>query len=79
MKKVIAFLKAEVVLTVAMVLAVISMFIVKPDAAYAEYIDFHTAQTSHATDRCYEIDEVMQKMANQHLSLFMVLKTQNSR
>ena len=42
MKKVIAFLKAEVVLTVAMVLAVISMFIVKPDAAYAEYIDFRT-------------------------------------
>lgn len=31
--------------------------------ADAEYIDFHTAQTSHATDRCYQIHEVMQKMA----------------
>lgn len=30
----------------------------------AEYIDFHTAQTSHATDRCYQIEEVMIKMAN---------------
>lgn len=29
----------------------------------AEYIDFHTAQTSHATDRCYEIRKVMEKMA----------------
>lgn len=29
----------------------------------ADYIDFHTAQTSHATDRCYRIEEVMKKMA----------------
>ncbi len=29
----------------------------------AEYIDFHTAQTGHATDRCYQIEEVMKKMA----------------
>ncbi len=29
----------------------------------ASYIDFHTAQTSHATDRCYQINEVMDKMA----------------
>ncbi len=30
----------------------------------AEYIDFHTAQTGHTTDRCYQIEEVMQKMAD---------------
>jgi len=31
--------------------------------ADAEYISFHTAQTSHATDQCYGIPEVMRKMA----------------
>lgn len=31
--------------------------------ADADYVDFHTAQTSHATDRCYQIEEVMCKMA----------------
>lgn len=30
----------------------------------AKYIDFHTAQTGHTTDRCYQIEEVMQKMAD---------------
>ena len=30
--------------------------------ADADYVDFHTAQTSHATDRCYQIEEVMRKM-----------------
>jgi len=29
----------------------------------ADYIDFHTAQTSHSVDRCYEIEQVMKKMA----------------
>ena len=29
----------------------------------ADYIDFHTAQTSHSVDRCYEIGKVMKKMA----------------
>ena len=31
--------------------------------ADASYIDFHTAQTSHSIDRCYQIEEVMKKMA----------------
>ena len=31
--------------------------------ADADYIDFHTAQTGHTTDRCYQIAEVMEKMA----------------
>lgn len=31
--------------------------------ADAAYMDFHTAQTSHSIDRCYEIHKVMQKMA----------------
>ena len=42
MKKVITFIKNEVVLTAAFVLAIISMFFVHPDAGYAEYIDFRT-------------------------------------
>lgn len=41
MKKIINFIKAEVVLTVAVILAVISMFFVAPSAAYAEYMNWH--------------------------------------
>jgi hypothetical protein len=29
----------------------------------ADYIDFHTSQTSHGTDQCYISDEIMLKMA----------------
>lgn len=29
----------------------------------ADYIDFHTAQTGHTVDRCYQIEKVMEKMA----------------
>ena len=42
MKKLIDFVKKEVVLVVAVVLAVVSMFFVTPDAAYIDYIDFRT-------------------------------------
>ena len=42
MSKVINFIKKEVVLCVALVLAVVSAFIVPPDGAYIGYIDFHT-------------------------------------
>ncbi len=42
MKKLFDFLKNEVVLVVAVLLAVVSMFIVTPDAEYIEYIDFRT-------------------------------------
>ena len=42
MKKVITFIKSEIVLTVAMVLAVASMFFVHPDKKYLDYIDFRT-------------------------------------
>jgi len=31
--------------------------------ADADYVDFHTAQTGHTTDRCYQMAEVMEKMA----------------
>lgn len=41
MKKIVDFIKAEVVLTVAIVLAVISMFFVAPSAAYADYMNWH--------------------------------------
>ena len=42
MQKMIQFLKDEVVLTVAIVLAAISAFIITPDAQYISYIDFRT-------------------------------------
>lgn len=42
MKNVLQFIKSEIVLTAALLLAVISMFFVRPDAAYLEYIDFRT-------------------------------------
>ena len=42
MKKVVAFIKKEVVLCVAWVLAFVSAFFVKPDADYIKYIDFRT-------------------------------------
>lgn len=42
MDKIKEFVKKEVVLCVALVLAVVSAFIVPPDAEYIGYIDFHT-------------------------------------
>lgn len=42
MEKIVHFLKKEIVLTIAFVLAVVSMFFVHPDSAYIEYIDFRT-------------------------------------
>ena len=40
MKTIIRFIKKETVLSIAALLAVISMFFVRPDAGYAEYIDY---------------------------------------
>lgn len=42
MKRLMTFVKKEVVLTVAFVLAVVSAFFVFPDKAYIDYIDFKT-------------------------------------
>lgn len=42
MKKVIEFLKKEAVLTAALLLAIISSFVVKPDKKYIEYVDLRT-------------------------------------
>ena len=42
MKKIGEFVRRETVLTVALLLAVISAFVVPPDRAYADYIDFRT-------------------------------------
>ncbi len=42
---IIKFIKKETVLTISWVLAIISMFIVKPDAKYVEYIDFRSLAT----------------------------------
>lgn len=42
MKQILAFFKEETVLCIACLLALLSAFIVPPDAAYASYIDFRT-------------------------------------
>lgn len=42
MKKVLGFVKSEIVLVISFVLAVVSCFIVTPDKGYIEYIDFKT-------------------------------------
>lgn len=42
MKKIISWLRQEALLVISWVLAVISMFFVKPDKLYGEYIDWHT-------------------------------------
>ena len=42
MKRVWDWCKAEVVLCIAMILAIVSSFFVKPDKVYLEYIDFRT-------------------------------------
>lgn len=42
MKKIAAYLKKEVVLCIAIILAVLSMFIIRPDSQYLSYIDFRT-------------------------------------
>ena len=42
MKKVLGFVKSEIVLVISFVLAAVSCFIVTPDKGYIEYIDFKT-------------------------------------
>lgn len=42
MKTIVAFVKKEIVLCAAMLLAVVSVFFVKPDRNYLDYIDFRT-------------------------------------
>lgn len=42
MKQCIAFFKKEVVLSIAGILAILSMFLVHPDSAYIDYVDFRT-------------------------------------
>ncbi len=42
MKRIYNYLKKDVVLTVSLVLAIISSFLVKPDKAYAGYIDWRS-------------------------------------
>ena len=50
MKKILYFIKKETVLSIAVVLAVISVFFVVPDREYISYIDFRTLAKS-AWDR----------------------------
>ncbi len=42
LKQILSFLRREVVLTVAWILALITMFLVPPDGQYPDYIDLHT-------------------------------------
>ncbi|MBE5798811.1 MAG: citrate transporter [Clostridiales bacterium] len=41
MKKIVEYLQGEIVLTAALAAALVSMLIVPPDAAYADYVDTH--------------------------------------
>lgn len=41
-KKITAFIKKETVLSIAMILAVLSVFLVRPDKTYISYIDYRT-------------------------------------
>ena len=41
MKKILSFLKAEIVLTISLLAALLSMLFVAPDAAYAGYVDWN--------------------------------------
>ena len=41
MKKIISFLKSEIVLTISLIAALLSMLFVAPDAAYAGYVDWN--------------------------------------
>ena len=43
-ERIVEFLKKEVVLVVATVLAIISAFVVPPSLAYMEYIDWHVLE-----------------------------------
>lgn len=40
--RILKFIKKETILTIALLLAVVSMFIIPPSAAYADYIDWNT-------------------------------------
>ena len=42
MNKITHFFKSEPVLSIAWLLAFLTMFLVPPSAAYLDYIDFHT-------------------------------------
>ena len=42
MKKILYFFKNDIVLTAALILAVVSCFIIPPNAGYMDYIDFNT-------------------------------------
>lgn len=42
MQKIIQFIKSEIVLAIAFILAIVSMFLVIPDKKYLDYIDFRT-------------------------------------
>ena len=42
MKALMKFIKKEIVLWIALALAVLSMFVVKPDSRYLSYVDFRT-------------------------------------
>ena len=70
------FIQQETVLTVAAVLAVLSMFFVPPDAQYAGYIDFRTLST------LFSLMSVMAGLRRQgifdHLGRALLARTRNT-
>lgn len=82
-KKVIEFVKKEVVLVVATVLAIVSAFVIPPSMAYMEYIDWHVLElllclmtVMAGLQRCGLFDwlgEALLKKTNKVWQLCMVL------
>lgn len=77
MKTIIEFVKKEIVFSVAFVIAVITMFIVPPNAAYVGYIDFRVLALLFCL---MAVVEGFKKVGLFDVISYMILsKTQNSR
>lgn len=79
MKKIIEYLKGEIVLFVALAAALLSMLIVPPDAAYAGYVDTHVLMLLFALmavvaglKRCGLMDRICQLLCSRAGSVRML-------
>ena len=79
MQKIIHFLKGEIVLTVALAAALLSMFIVPPDAMYIGYVDTHVLMLLFALmavvaglKRCGLMDSICQALVGRAGSVRML-------
>ena len=79
MKKIIEYLKGEIVLFVALIAALFSMLVVPPDAAYAGYVDTHVLMLLFALmavvaglKRCGLMDRICQMLISRAGSVRML-------